>query len=343
MSKRFNVVFVILLIAFLAFIGCSGKRGPAGVSATAECLTCHADDSNIRAIDGQWSNSIHASGSNIDRNTPPCSGCHTGQGFIGRISNGSIDTIPQPDVINCFACHEPHTNKNFNLRTMAAVDLIQGGTFDRGTGNLCANCHQARTPSPDIPLTEGAADSVFITNPFSGPYWGPHDGTQANVLSGQDAFVFTGAAYSNSPHTDEVTNGCPTCHMATPFKNIAGGHSVAMTYSEFGEESDLTTGCADCHGDLTDFNVDGTQDSVATLLRNLRTILIADSLLSPDTTSITVKAPLRTSLVKAGAMYNFLLIYHDGSLGVHNTQFTMDILNASIAKLSPENLIASNR
>jgi hypothetical protein len=342
MTNRCITVFVALSICLLAISGCSSKRGPAGPSASTECLTCHADDSVIRAIDGQWRNSVHASGNNIDRNVPPCSGCHTGEGFIERVSTGTPDTVLQPGVINCFACHEPHTNKNFNLRTMSAVTLIQGGTFDRSVGNLCANCHQARKPGPDIPLVEGpATDSITINS----PYWGPHDGPQANVLLGLDAFVFTGATYSNSSHTAAVTSGCPTCHMATPFKNIAGGHQAGLTYSEFGQDVDLTNGCntSGCHTNLTDFDVNGIQDSVSTLLRNLRTILITDAILSPDTSSITVNAPLRTSITKAGALYNFLLFHSDRSLGVHNTQYTMDALNASIEKLSTIDMLASNR
>ncbi len=332
MPKKVFFVLGIAVILLLVIMSCAGKRGPEGPSASMECLTCHADDSDIRTIDGQWRNSVHASGNNIDRNVPPCSGCHTGQGFIERISTGAPDTVSQPGVITCFACHEPHTNKNFNLRTSTPVALIQGGTFDRGNGNLCANCHQARKPSPDIPLVEGEPGSVTIRSPF----WGPHDGPEANILSGQGAFVFTGATYSNSPHTNAVTNGCPTCHMATPFKNIAGGHQAGLTYGSEGEEFDLTTGCnnSGCHSGLDDFNFNGLQDSVGIRLITLRNILIENEFLSSDTTSLTVNAPITLNFVQAGALYNFLLINFDRSLGVHNTQYCLDVLNASIAALN---------
>jgi hypothetical protein len=339
MSNRF--ILVLFVVLGLTLVGCSGKRGPAGPSATTECLTCHADDSNMRAIAGQWGNSVHASGTNINRNTPPCSGCHTGLGFISRISNGVIDTIPQPDVISCFDCHEPHTNKNFNLRTDSPVTLIQGGTFDRGLGNLCANCHQARTPSPNIPLVETDTGSIRITSPF----WGPHDGPQSNVLIGQSAFVFTGATYHNSPHATLVTNGCPTCHMPTPFSNQAGGHTMKMTYTSNGSDVDLTTGCnqTGCHSGLTDFNHNNAQDSVMAKVVALRTILLADSiLLASDPTYRTVNAPITLSITRAGALYNYLLVTEERSNGVHNTQFDLDILNASIEALTPSTL-ASRR
>lgn len=330
MTDSTRIVIGIVLGLLLALAGCSGDRGPAGPPGTTECLTCHADDSNIRAIDGQWRNSVHASGNNINRNTPPCSGCHTGQGFIERIATGAADTVQQPGVISCFTCHEPHTNKNFNLRTVAPVQLIQGGTFDLGNGNLCANCHQARTPSPNIPA-EG--DTIRITSPF----WGPHHGPQANVLSGQDAYRFPDAVYTSSPHPSVVLNGCPTCHMAQPFGDIAGGHSMNMTYFSEGEEHDFTTGCdrVGCHTGLTDFNLDGLQDTVNVRLHTLRDILIADGFLSPDTTVLQVNAPVTVNATQAGALYNYLLFAEDRSLGVHNTRYTLDALDASIAALTP--------
>jgi hypothetical protein len=336
MTNANRMVFSVILGLFAMLVGCSGDRGPAGPPGTTDCLTCHADDSNIRAIDGQWRNSVHASGNNINRDTPPCSGCHTSQGFMERISTGVADTIQQPAVISCFTCHEPHTNRDFDLRTSAPVQLIQGGTFDLGSGNLCANCHQARAPSPNIPAEGG---TIRITSAF----WGPHHGPQANILSGQDAYVFPGAVYTSSPHPRVVNNGCPTCHMAMPFGDVAGGHSMNMTYFSEGQEHDFTTGCdqVGCHTGLNDFNLNGLQDTVHVRLIQLRDILIAGGFLSPDTTSLEVNAPVTVNATQAGALYNYLLFSEDRSLGVHNTRYTLDALNASIAAMAP--YLASRR
>jgi hypothetical protein len=330
MTHRYGVIFGVIVVAMLLFNGCSGDRGPAGPSGTTECLTCHADDSNIRAIDGQWRNSVHASGNNVNRDTPPCSGCHTSQGFMERVSSGVADTIQQPAVISCFTCHEPHTNRDFNLRTDAPVELIQGGTFNIGSGNLCANCHQARTPSPNLPAQ---GDTLRITS----SHWGPHHGPQANIFSGQDAYVFPGAVYTSSPHPRVVSNGCPTCHMATPFGNVAGGHSMNMTYTSEGQDHDFTTGCdqVGCHTGLTDFNLNGLQDTVRVRLRELRDILITGGFLSPDTTSLTVNAPVTVNATQAGALYNYFLFSEDRSFGVHNTRYTLDALDASITAMTP--------
>jgi hypothetical protein len=333
MIKKVTFVFAVLSLALLLFIGCSGKRGLKGDPGTTECMQCHADNSVIRAIDGQWRNSVHASGNNIDRNTPPCSRCHTGVGFIDYISTGTPDTISQPSAITCFACHEPHTNRNFNLRTMTPVALENGGIFDKGLGNLCANCHMGRRPSP--PFASSPDSTMRITS----SRWGPHHAPQADVFSGQNAYVFPGATYSNSPHTNLVTDGCPACHMADPVGNKAGGHTWNMTYSD-GEEVEFLTGClqAGCHAGQTDFNFDHNngQDSVSAKLLALETILADDSLIivASDST-VTVNTPLTITARRAGAIYNFLLFSADRSLGVHNTQYTLDALNASIAEMRP--------
>jgi hypothetical protein len=328
MTKRLTMIFALLSLTFLLIIGCSGKRGPQGEAGITECMQCHADDSVIRAINVEWQNSIHASGNNIDRNTPPCSRCHTGEGFIDYVSTGVPDTIDMPGLITCFSCHRPHENRNFNLRTMTAVSLENGGIFDRGTGNLCANCHMARLLSPAIPSTPDGTVNITSTR------WGPHHGTQADVLSGQNAYVFPGSTYANSPHTTAVTNGCPTCHMATPIGNKAGGHTMIMTY----DGGQLLTGCkqSGCHAGVSGFDFDylGYQDSVAAKLNALETVLVADSLLNSD---LLFNAPKTVTGIQAGAVYNYFLFKEDRSLGVHNTQYTLDALNASISALMPIN------
>ena len=154
MRHKFGVLIGILAVGMLLLSGCSGKRGLQGESGTAECIQCHSDNTTIMAIDGQWRNSVHATGANFERNTSPCSGCHTSEGFVTRMGGADPGTPPNPSPVGCFACHEPHTNKNFNLRTTAAVTMEMGNaTYDRGLSNLCANCHHARALSPALPAT----------------------------------------------------------------------------------------------------------------------------------------------------------------------------------------------
>ncbi len=325
MLHKFGVVFGVLAIAVLLISGCSSEKGAKGDPGTTECVQCHSDNTTIMAIDGQWRNSVHFTGGNFARNTPPCSGCHTTEGFVALLATGDPGTPENPSPVSCFACHEPHTNHNFNLRTTAPVAMeMFGATFDHGMGNLCANCHHARAVSPAIGPT------VHITS----SRWGPHHGPQADILNGTGAYTFAGATYRNSFHRNGVTDGCPTCHMGTPYGDQSGGHTMTMAYSSHGSNVDNVSGCNSdaCHSGITNFNVDGMQDTVETYIEDLRAALIQAAII--DSTTDLVRAssssPLDLTEAQAGALYNYLLIEADRSLGVHNTNYVIDALQASL-------------
>jgi hypothetical protein len=331
MHHKFGVLIGILAITMLMLSGCSGKRGLQGESGTAECIQCHSDNTTIVAINGQWEHSVHATGGNFERNTPPCSGCHTSEGFVAQVGGADPGTPVNPSPVGCFACHEPHTNKNFNLRTTAAVTLEVGNAaiYDRGLSNLCANCHHARAVSP--PMTGG--DVTITSN-----RWGPHHGPQADILNGSGLYVFEGATYRNSAHTTHVTDGCPTCHMQAAYGVQAGGHTMGLIYDSHGTETDLVAGCNndDCHSGLTNFNLDGLQDTVETYITALRSALVADSLLddASDLPNASTSHPLTMTATEAGALYNYLLLEADRSGGVHNSKYVIDALKASVSALA---------
>ena len=156
---------------------------------------------------------------------------------------------------------------------------LSSTTYDRGISNLCANCHHGRTLSPPI---SADPDTTTLTS----NRWGPHHGTQADILLGSGAYVFSGETYRNSPHTNQVTGGCPTCHMQSAYGVQAGGHTFNMTYDSHGTITDLVAGCnsADCHaGALTDFDYEGSQDSVEVLLTALHDNLVTAGILNGST------------------------------------------------------------
>jgi hypothetical protein len=318
----------------LLMVGCQGERGVQGDPGTASCFGCHSDDNlEMIAIEQQWQNSNHGIGETVFESTRNCSRCHTGQGFIS-VHSGAGDTIEvteNPSVIHCFVCHAPHSDGNFNLRVSGPVNLPMGGTFDGyGPASLCASCHQARNPNPPFAV----ADSLTIRS----MRWGPHHSMQADVFSGQHGYVFPGESYDNvSPHNN-ASNACIACHMAEPHGDIAGGHSFNLTYDDDGEEGYLTAGCNSnnaCHTDFEDFSYQGLQDTVASKLETLRLLLVGAGYLNGTTDLVNASstAPLTVSMDDAGAIFNYLFIGHDRSLGVHNPDYALDILDASIAHM----------
>jgi len=314
--------------AVLALAGCegpTGPEGPEGDSGTLECMQCHSENSVLLAIEGQYENSVHNKGIDFERNTPPCSGCHTHEGFLARLATGDPGTIPNPSTIHCFTCHEPHTNGNFNLRTQAPVTLQLGGTFNMGHGNLCANCHQGRVYNPTV---KAAPDSTNITS----SRWGPHHSMQADMLAGSGGYEFSGFDYPNSPHTVAVTNGCPSCHMAPPFGGQAGGHSMNMTYEYHGAEEELVSGCnaENCHyGAVEDFSYAGAQAEVELLMEDLHAVLLGRGLIDADGLAV----PGKRTEAEAGAILNFLFVEGDRSVGIHNTAYAAALLESSLSEL----------
>lgn len=331
MEKKLILVSIMMLAAVMIMFGCEGEQGPPGQDAATVCTTCHNDDTEIWAIVAQWDNSVHKNGGNFERNTPPCSRCHTSEGFVAYLETGDPGTPEYPSAIGCFTCHEPHTNYNFDLRIMDPVTFDYEGTFDKGEANLCANCHQIRVPDPLIPQS----GNVTITS----SRWGPHHGPQATTLSGNGAYEFPGETYTkdHAHYTSTSSEGCPTCHMAAPFGAQAGGHTWNMTYFYHGAEEDFVTGCGSpgCHSSVDDFSYGGVQDSVVALLGSLETLLINGNILNPATGLLNVPSGGSITLTasEAGAYFNYVLFEEDRSEGIHNPPYVLDALNASITAL----------
>jgi hypothetical protein len=347
MNHRVTAILIILAAIALLIMGCSKEKEESPGDQTAVCMQCHGDNGtlqeDVQAKKTEWAQSVHASDNTLNRNGVPCAGCHTDEGFITRLTSGfgAVVTVDNPSPIHCFTCHAPHTNFNFDLRTATPVSLLMGGTFSLGHGNLCANCHQARVPDP--PINPSGATAIAST------HWGPHDAPEANCLLGLDAYIFNADSTvtldtvsadgydgdGNSDHTTLATNGCPMCHMATPFSDLAGGHEMSVTYLSNGATKDLVTGCnvTGCHGSspLANFDYLGRQDSITALLSSLQAIMVTQGIMSSNGSPVVGS---RTPY-QAAAIYNWTLVNADRSLGVHNYKYIRDLLQASINALSP--------
>lgn len=341
-----------LLGAAFLFLGCEGDEGPMGPSGdpgTAACFTCHTDEDTqlivARAL--QWENSLHATGGTYERNFLPCASCHTSEGFVSLLNTGRAVAPSNPSPVGCFTCHAPHTQGDFSLRTTAPVTFaLPGGVYDYEASNLCANCHQARRPNPMI---AAAPDSTTITS----TRWGPHHSTQGNMLAGRGGYQYGGFNYNNSYHQVGVKDGCIACHMAAPFGSQAGGHQMGLVYLSDGEETDLVAGCniTGCHGadPLEDFNpaadgdhdgdgtVKGVQDEVEGLLALLRGELLARGFITDeDLPNASSDFPLKLSAAEVGALFNFLYVLEDQSLGIHNTNYAVGLLKSALDNLPVE-------
>ena len=336
-----------------------------GFAADINCGDCHNPDTDtvnfVWARKYQWEQSKHAYGGDYERAGSSCAECHTTEGFIQKTSGNTVTAAIQPSPPGCFACHSPHSRADFTLRTTAAVTLnssvagVADAAFDYGKGNLCASCHRPRTMSPEPDPTKTAVtDTITITN----SRWYAHYGVQSQLLMGTGGFEFTDYTYTgNSAHTSAPllqSEGCIQCHMANPAQTgsefgMAGAHTMNIRYESHGSPASLLEGCKNsaCHPSITTVDYHSVQTIVHAYLDTLETIM-SDSasvdrfnagakkawITAGPSINASSGSPLKISPAsRAGALYNFFLVEHDLSFGVHNSVYTIDLLKSSVAEL----------
>ncbi len=273
--------------------------------------------------------------------------------------------LPAPGEMSpvaCAACHDPHqaTNpdkdgKSLQLRQQGDVTTPSGVKVSAGVAATCVSCHADNR------------DQKYMKDYLAGTKVRPtHENMQADVLLGLKESVFDfGESLSSSPHGQIVPALCVTCHMAANpvldpgpdgkegtrddvlAKNI-GGHSFAMAGEVEGKgevenvKACMTSGCH-AEGSITSFNrearadydgngkVEGVQDEVKGLLALLAAKLPKDD--KGEVLSSTIKAD-NTSEVERQAIWNYWMIVRDGSFGVHNTGFTVQLLQKTYQHLT---------
>jgi len=350
MKKTVFLISLAALTVLLAIGGCERKVvvEENDLVDNASCFTCHGDD-NLAIVQagGQWERSRHASGENIDKNRnyesfySSCERCHTSEGFVAYVTEVPYEG-DQFSAIGCFTCHAPHTNGNLSLRVMDAITLEDGSAFDRGTANLCVTCHHSRRN-----VNTYVSDDVTLDE-----HWGPHGSVQGDMLIGANAYEYDSYTYSNSAHTNVATDGCNNCHMTGSIGYYVGGHTWNMEYVRL-EDTDETiydnlAGCnaSTCHnGDMAsldptadaDFDNDGSVETIANeiywLLDSLK-VLVVEAGFYDDINGHPIEDVEITDSDSAGAFYNFEFVMADNSHGIHNTDYTVDLLQSSIGYLA---------
>jgi hypothetical protein len=211
--------------------------------------------------------------------------------------------------------------------------LGSGHTYSSlGNGRICVDCHKSRRRASDYVLTKVTSST-----------WGPHPSTQGDVLLGKNAASF-GTPYISGSHRN-IGGGCVGCHMApttdtgTVTRDKVGGHSMSLNYSA--TNYDHVTGCQGCHPGITsfedfeapeDYDGDNTIESwqleVKGLLSSLRKAMNPQHLDSINWNWIAADS---NNVNKRKAYFNYQMINNDGSFGLHNPFYTIQVLFASIA------------
>lgn len=118
---------------------------------------------------------------------------------------------------------------------------------------------------------------------------------------------------------------------ATPESGAAGGHTWRMEYEYHGSPRDNVAGCnvTGCHesAPLSGFDDRQTQTNIATLLAQLQTNLLNAGLIDASDHVLTTHAYTRN---EAMAVWNYLLMLEDRSMGIHNADYCEALLNSAL-------------
>jgi hypothetical protein len=309
-----------------------------------DCSFCH-DERPYHSKGEEWLNSGHAKATRYPsgEGEEACVVCHSGIGFVERIEKGlditqadyaSQITDPTWEAITCATCHDPHLASDdhpHQLRRVADVELINGQMItEGGNGKVCMNCHKARRGGEEYA-------SIYHSR------HDPHHSNQTDMLVGESAVEY-GKQIRKSSHVYAVQDACVGCHMQ-PVSNTdpkftkVGGHTFKPVFDngtpdDPSDDVDLTAACANCHGPMTSFDIpksdydgDGKVEGVQTEVEGLMEIL-AKALPPVGQNSIAISQDFTEKQLKATFNYNFVV--NDGSHGIHNTQYAVGILKASI-------------
>jgi hypothetical protein len=341
--KKMLVVTGILLIAMFALASCAGPAGAAGPAGPAgpqgaageapkasdlSCTACHNDTSVLDGKIYAWEGSRHGTAGlawEEEAGNQSCAGCHEGSSFIDRIAVGqsfadyaSAKDITLPDATpqTCRTCHQIHTTytkDDLALRTTAPVAMvISGQTFDKGMGNLCVNCHQARRYMPNFAEKDAAGNVIAGSYKLTSSRFNPHLSNQSDMMLG----VGGGGTVTGSPsaHYTMTTDSCVTCHLGD-----SANHTFDATVSA----------CVACHADAKNTDINGAVTAIQAKYDALKAALTEAGLV--DDAGAAVVGTYEEA--KAFPLWVYGYITEDGSMGVHNPKFANDLLDAALAAL----------
>jgi len=289
-------------------------------------------------------------------NDASCSRCHTASAFARTLSGRPLrEEAANPPGVTCAACHDPHSAANpSDARRFGTVDLAGGGSLDCGRAGSCVTCHQAEVTDP---AAHAAGNLRFPC------------AVQAEMLLGRGAVEY-GNGYISSFHGDPgfklrnftgdpddplYAEACVTCHMAPtpasgPLRDRIGGHTWKLRSGS----TELVLGnCDRCHLGLTTFDrnvgrdydgdgaAEGIQTEIRGLLERVHTVLEAadaqNGLSRPGGagTEIVVAGDLSlTTVVLREGAYNHNFVVRDGSVGVHNTLYAVQVLQRTYEQVT---------
>lgn len=347
-AMRFTLPFLLVsALAVAALTGCNSSGNKPSTSGNG-ASTAATQTMTIEIVQ-QWAISRHALVVTSAATEDGCKNCHdgltftvTGGGFVPRrteatgsaVTTGTDASTPGLDegggesvrdftvATDCRACH---MGAGAAIADAGSVDKIPSiESAKGGLGALCMACHNGwhaggKSAEGELtaPHTSVQTDMLFAVNTVD-------PGVESTATAGDQ----------QSPHL-KVKDTCVGCHV-TGSGTSGPNHTFRVKDYE---------GCqrSDCHKeDMTqggtakeDLDGDGTKEKVAVEIKDLSAMLKAAIEAKVGTFESSHGQIVLTSGAKPddatyAAAYNYFFVQKDGSGGIHNTAFTMDLLTRSI-------------
>jgi hypothetical protein len=337
--------------------GTNGTDGTDGVDGNVSCLVCHTQE-NMDVVNSEYALSGHSAAANVAYTSgagrASCVRCHNDEGFkifLAATPGATVTDVFNATKVSCGTCHGNHESLEDGIGapiiTTDPVKAIVDASFSfdvDGASNLCMNCHQSRSngTSYDKETTAktytrtftGADIARYNTSPAAGPAGGssmnatndtltvvfdvptthvylsstrayPHYGPMANVLHGIDGYV--DGTIEEPAHK---ALGCVECHMGES-GDAVGGHTFFPNVAN----------CTSCHASATDFNVGGLQEEVEADLALIEAELVKLGALYIDAEGHPANLYASLTREQFQAYWNYQIMAHDVSLGVHNPKY----------------------
>lgn len=272
-----------------------------------------------------WAESTHSVPVASVANRDVCAGCHDGRAFAADVESVADMDMPFGPYVVATDCRACHTGQGAELFSSGQVEIPSSeGPIDAGRGALCMACHNQ--------------EEVADINNEERSY--PHYGPNADVLNATGG-ILDGLTVASTDRHREIDDTCVTCHMA----DGAEGHTFQPTTDECAgchdgfESVDDMEAAADYDGDgqaeAFVLEVEGLMDALETAVNDtagsteFRTSRGEIFFISEETT---MTGDIPTEAYQGA--YNWVLIDHDGSRGIHNPFFTVTLLQETIRQIT---------
>lgn len=284
-------------------------------------------ENTVGAVYDQWKNSGHAVAVEADKPTEApgmnekCFNCHNGYAY--EIKASSLNGI---GILKGASCDTCHTGYGHSLLEKGSV-TIPLGDIKGGKGSLCISCHMGRGKTPDQKSA-------------------PHGSVQTDVMLSKSGAEVAGFNYGKSPHA-RSDNTCLSCHMAAGKDGIKD-HTFKM------KNENVNNSCGKCHSFKTlnppargdydgDGKTEGIQDEVTGLLDVVKGAVdkklnggkfssAGGKIQFEDAQAKILAAPPSPEIYNAA--WNYFLIRNDGSKGVHNPAYAVQLLQQTYKALT---------